>query len=38
MDAALSNACNWLADHQRVTCAVLMTLIYAASLLDAVLP
>lgn len=29
---------NYLADHQRITCAVLVTLIYAASLLDAVLP
>jgi len=29
---------NYLADHQRITCAVLMVMIYGASLLDAVLP
>lgn len=34
MDACI----NYLADHQRMTCAVLMVLIYGASLLDAVLP
>lgn len=38
MDAALSHACNWLADHQRITCAVLIVLIYVASFLDGVLP
>lgn len=29
---------NYLADHQRITCAVLITLIYGAFWLDAVLP
>jgi hypothetical protein len=29
--------CNWLADHHRITAAVLITLIYGAFWLDVVL-
>lgn len=34
MDAALSSACNWLADHRRLTTAVLVSLIIIAGNLD----
>jgi hypothetical protein len=38
MDAALTNATNWLADHPWSTCALLCAMILIAGNLDRVLP
>lgn len=38
MDAALTNACNWLAGHRWTVCAILCAICVAVGRLDAVLP
>jgi hypothetical protein len=38
MDAALTHACNWLADHRWTTCAILCAVCAFAGHLDVVLP
>lgn len=37
-DRALDRACEWLAEHPRITCALLCASIYLAFLADRVLP